>query len=412
MSDSDVPVGAPGTGLRRSLGLGMLTLYGVGIIVGAGIYVLIGEVVGAAGFSAPLSFLIAGILVAPTGYSYAELVARFPEAAGQAAYVRHAFNSITLSRIVGFAVAAVGILAAASIARGAAAYLGDLAPIPVPLGAAGLVILFTGIACLGVRQSVGIAAVMTFAELLGLAYVIIAGGHQVWQTGTVVPLSELADLTAAPAGIAAGAFIAFFAFLGFENMANMAEEAEDAYRALPLAIFLALAISTLLYIAVATVAVISVPLETLVSSPTPLRDVVASSPIGNAEIFGSVALIATANGVLIEILMVARVSYGMAHRGWLPAWFAAVWPRSRTPVRTTLIAGAIVLLLAVPFDVGELAAMTSNVLLSLFVIVNLALMRLQHVAPRDDLPIRAPRWLPPLGAAGAAALLAAQFLMG
>ena len=81
-------------------------------------------------------------------------------------------------------------------------------------------------------------------------------------------------------------------------------------------------------------------------------------------------------------------------------------------MRTTLIAGAIVLLLAVPFDVGELAAMTSNVLLSLFVIVNLALVRLQHVAPRDDLPIRAPRWLPPLGAAGAAALLAAQFLMG
>lgn len=411
MSRNELAAGAGDTGLRRSLGLGMLTLYGIGIIVGAGIYVLIGEVVGAAGYSAPLSFLIAGILVAPTGYSYAELVARFPESAGQAAYVRHAFNSITLSRIVGFAVAVVGILAAASIARGAAAYLGDLAPVPVPFGAAGLVVLFTGVACLGVRQSVGIAAVMTFAELLGLAYVIVAGGHQVWQTGTVVPLSELANLSGAPAGIAAGAFIAFFAFLGFENMANMAEEAEDAYRALPLAIFLALGISTLLYIAVATVAVISVPFETLVNSPTPLRDVVASSPIGNPQIFGTIALVATANGVLIEILMVARVSYGMAHRGWLPAWFGVVWPRTRTPVRTTLIAGAIVLLLAVPFDVGELAAMTSNVLLSLFVIVNLALVRLHRSAPRDDLPIRAPRWLPPLGAAGAAALLAAQFLM-
>lgn len=384
----------------------MLTLYGVGIIVGAGIYVLIGEVIGAAGFGAPLSFLIAGILVAPTGYSYAELVARFPEAAGQAAYVRHAFNSVALSRVVGFAVAAVGILAAASIARGAAAYLADLAPVPIPLGAALMTVAFTGIACLGVRQSVGIAAIMTLFELSGLAYVIMSGMYG----DNSLPPVDL-SLQFSSGGIAAGAFVAFFAFLGFENMANMAEEAEDTHRVLPVAIFLALAISTLLYVAVATVAVISVPLETLVGSPTPLRDVVANSPIGNAEIFGAIALIATANGVLIEILMVARVTYGMANRGWLPGWFAVVWPRSRTPVRTTLIAGTIVLLLAVPFDVGELAAMTSNVLLTLFLVINLALMRLHKVAPRDDLYIRAPRWLPPLGAAGSLSLLLAQLLL-
>lgn len=114
---------AGNTRLKRSLGLGVLTLYGVGIIIGAGIYVLTGQVASAAGMGAPLSFLLAGLLAAPTGLSFAELSARHPEASGQAAYAYSAFRNGFLSRVIGFAVVAVGILAAASIARGCAGYL-------------------------------------------------------------------------------------------------------------------------------------------------------------------------------------------------------------------------------------------------------------------------------------------------
>ena len=390
--------------LKRSLGLVILTLYGIGIIVGAGIYVLVGQVAGASGAGAPLSFLLAGPLAAPTALSYAELVARHPEASGQAAYVHSAFNIGFVSRLIGFAVAAVGIFAAASIARGSAAYLAGLLPmIPIPMGGALLVILFTGVACLGALQSVTTAAVMTVVELGGLAYVIAAS---LYQPGDFTP----AAFEFHPVAIASGAFIAMFAFLGFETMVNLAEETREPHKTLPRAILLALAITTTLYVVIAFLATRVLPLEALSSSATPLLDVVASSPIGNTALFGIIALTATANGVLVEIMMVSRMLYGMADRGWLPRQLAHVWPRTQAPLRTTLITGGILLALVLAFDIRQLAATTSNVLLSVFIVTNLALMRLQHTQPRPDIAIRAPRWVPPLGAAGAAALLMAQAL--
>lgn len=388
--------------LKRSLGLGLLVLYGVGIIIGAGIYVLTGQVAGAAGMGAPLSFLLAGLLAVPTAISFAELSARHPEASGQAAYADNAFKNSLLSRCVGFAIVAVGILAAASIARGCAAYLTGLLPvIPIAAGSALIVILFTAVACLAVANSVAAAAIMTVIEIGGLLYVISAG---LYQTHDYSPPAFVFE----PDAIASGAFIAMFAFLGFEALANMAEETLDPGKTLPRAILLSLGIATTLYVIVAYVAVNVAPLDVLSNSPTPLLDVVISSPIGNATLFSIIALTATSNGVLIEILMVSRMMYGMADRGWLPHQLAHVWLRTHAPVRTTLITGVILLALVIPFDVAELAAAASNVLLSIFIVTNLALMRLHHREPRPDLAIRAPRWIPPLGAIGAAGLLAAQ----
>ncbi len=388
--------------LKRSLGLGLLVLYGVGVIIGAGIYVLTGQVAGAAGMGAPLSFLLAGLLAAPTAISFAELSARHPEASGQAAYAHSAFGNSLLSRCIGFAIVAVGILAAASIARGCAAYLAGLLPvIPIAAGGALIVMLFTGVACLTVANSVATAAVMTVIEIGGLIYVISAG---LYQTHAYTPPA----FVFAPDAIAAGAFIAMFAFLGFETLANMAEETHDPGKTLPRAILLSLGIATTLYVIVAYVAVNVAPLDVLSKSPTPLLDVVIGSPIGNAALFSIVAMTATANGVLIEILMVSRMLYGMADHGWLPHQLAHVWPRTHAPARATLITGVILLALVIPFNVAELAAAASNVLLSVFIVTNLALMRLHHREPRPDLAIHAPRWIPPLGAIGAAGLLAAQ----
>lgn len=390
--------------LKRSLSLVLLTLYGVGVIIGAGIYVLTGQVAAAAGMGAPLSFLLAGVLAFPTALSFAELSARHPEASGQAAYAHGAFSNVLLSRSVGFAVAAVGMLAAASIARGCAGYLHGLVPvIPIAAGSALIVVLFTLTACLAAASSVAVAALMTLIEIGGLLYVISAG---VIQTQAYSPPEFVFE----PAAIASGAFIAMFAFLGFEALVNMAEETRDPGRTLPRAILLSIGISTLFYVVVAYVAVHVTPLDVLASSPTPLLDVVLSSPIGNAALFGIIALTATANGVLIEILMVSRMLYGMGDRGWLPRALAHVWARTHAPVRATLLTGAILLVLVIPFDVGALAAATSNVLLAVFIVTNLALMRLHQTGPRPDIAIRAPRWVPPLGALGAAGLLAAQLL--
>ena len=148
--------GAPGRpALRRVLGTPMLVLYGLGVIIGAGIYVLVGTIVATAGGAAPWAFVLAGILAAMTGLSYAELAVRFPEAAGAAAYVKEAFGSDRLSRLTGLAVAAVVIVSTASIARGSAGYLHAFTLLPDAVIAGGLVALFTAVACLGCELSGG-----------------------------------------------------------------------------------------------------------------------------------------------------------------------------------------------------------------------------------------------------------------
>src|SRR5687767_5017258 len=161
--------------LARTLGVRSLVLYGIGIIVGAGIYVLIGEVADAAGATTPLAFLLAGVLAALTGLSYTELVARHPAAEGSVAFVQHAFGSRLLALLVGIAFATAGIVGAGSIALGGANYLSDWIDLPEPLLAAAVIVAFTLLAALRVSKSVGLAALMSAIEVGGLLLIIAVG---------------------------------------------------------------------------------------------------------------------------------------------------------------------------------------------------------------------------------------------
>lgn len=393
----------PPAALRRVLGTSLLVFYGLGIIVGAGIYVLVGSVVEAAGAAAPWSFLLAGLLAGLTGLSYAELAARHPEAAGATAYVKEAFGSDRLSQLVGLAVAVVVVLSTASIARGAVGYVAAFVDWPEALVAGGLVVLFAAVACLGVRESVGVAAVMTVVEVAGLLVVVAAGADALpTLPDRIDELAPFAD-AAALGGIAVGAFLAFFAFIGFENLANMAEEAATPEKTLPRAILISLGIGTVLYMAVTLVAVLALPLDLIAASPAPLLLVVARTGWLTEELFAAVAMVAVSNGVLIELVMLARLLFGMSRRGWLPHGLSRVDRRFRTPVRATLAGGAVVLLftVAVPFE--SLVASTSAVTLVVFSVVNIALWQLQRRRPRTS-GFRCPRLLPPLAAAGNLAL--------
>ncbi len=394
--------------LRRVLGTPLLVFYGLGVIIGAGIYVLVGSVVGAAGAAAPWSFLLAGVLAGLTALSYAELAVRYPEAAGAAAYVKEAFGSDRLSQLVGLAVAAVVVTSTASIARGGSGYVQAFAAWPDPLVAGSTVVLFAAIACLGVRESVGFAAVLTLVEIGGLLFVIAAG----WPALQLLP-ERIGELMPAAApdlvGVAAGAFLAFFAFIGFENLANMAEEAATPERSLPRAILISLGISTLLYVTVTAVAILALPLGELVASPAPLLLVAARVDWFSADLFAAVALVAVANGVLIELVMLARLLYGMARRGWLPRGLAAVSRRGSVPVAATLWAGGVVLALTIALPFVSLVAMTSTITLLVFAIVNLALWQLQRRHPRAA-GFRVPRFIPPLAAIANVVLALAQFL--
>jgi amino acid transporter len=395
--------------LRRVLGTPLLVFYGLGVIIGAGIYVLVGSVVAAAGHAAPWSFVLAGVLAGLTGLCYAELAVRFPEAAGAAAYVKEAFGSDRLSQLTGLAVAAVVVVSTASIARGSVGYITVFLSWPEAVIAGGLVLLFTAIACLGVRESVGLAAAMTAVEIGGLLLVVAAGGPALRalpeRIGELMPALDPGAL----AGVAVGAFLAFFAFIGFENLANMAEEARRPERSLPRAILISLALSTLLYALVTTVIILAVPHEQLAASSAPLLLVAEEAAWFSSDLFAAIALIAVANGVLIELVMLARLLYGMTRRGWLPSWLGAVHPRLRTPVPATLCGGAAVFVLTVAVPFLHLVALTSTITLLVFALVNLALWRLHRRQPRG-VGFRVPRFIPPLAVLANLTLVVAQFL--
>jgi basic amino acid/polyamine antiporter, APA family len=388
-----------GPGLRRVLTFWPLIFYGLSVIVGAGIYVAIGAVIRRAGEAAPVSFLLAGIAAGLTGLCYAELAGRFPEASGAVGYIRHGFASDRLAQFAGAAITVAVAVATASIARGAVHYLIILLPLPVPVLTALLVVGFTAIATRGVRESVGLAAVMGVLEIAGLIVATAAGllAAPDYHIGGMVPAG-----LAGWRGAFAGAFIAFFAFIGFETLANLAEEVKDPQRTLPRGILGAVAASIVLYVTVSTATVLADS-----TSTSPLLDLFEGR---NATAFAAVSSIAVANGVLVQIIMLARLFYGMACNGELPAGLARVDPRTRTPARATILAGAIVLVAAllVPFE--QLLTLTNGFTLAIFVLVDFALCRVQRRAPESGGGFTVRRWVPPLAASASLALMVAEFL--
>ncbi|MPL96741.1 putative fructoselysine/psicoselysine transporter FrlA [bioreactor metagenome] len=389
---------AQGGELKRRLGPVLLTAYGVGVMVGAGIYVLVGAVAGHAGGWTPLAFALAGLIAAPSALSYAELSTRLPEAAGEVAYVEAGLASRALGALVGLAIVLSGVISAAAVLRGGVGYLTLLLPLPSAPLILALGLLLTVIALWGVLESIGFAAILTVIEVAGLLLVIWAGAGAPTapEIAAAVPWS----------GIAAGAALAFFAFIGFEDIVNMAEEVRDPTRTLPRAILAALVITTLLYVAVSAAAVHAVAPADLARSESPLAEVWAKASAPRA-LLPAIAVAAALNGVLAQVVMAARVLYGLGRRLPVLGVFRHTHPRLGTPVAATLLAGALMLVAALALPVAALAQLTTTVLLCVFVLVNLALIGLKRRAPAA--PFRVPMAVPVFGALASGAALAASF---
>ncbi len=395
---------APEPTLKRSLSLPLLTLYGVGTTIGAGIYVLIGKVVGEAGVYAPLSFLLAAALAGLSALSFAEMSARFPASAGEAVYVQEGLGRRRLTVVVGLLVVAAGLVSCATLAHGFVGYMTEFVDLPDAVLLVALVGALGLIASIGITESVALAAVLTLLEVGGL--VAIIGGAAFGESAAAIEITPSAGAPLIWTGVLSGAVLAFYAFIGFEDMVNVAEEVKDARRTLPRAILATLVITSAFYVAISLIAVAMVPAGLLAESDAPLALLferttgLAGAPIS------VIAILAVLNGMLIQIIMAARVLYGMGSRGWLPAVLAHVNPRTRTPLRSTALATAIVLGLALAFPIVTLAKATSAVALSIFTLVNLSLHRLKAADPAPHEGFTAPRWLPLLGALASAALLA------
>jgi APA family basic amino acid/polyamine antiporter len=395
--------------LKRSLSLSLVTFYGLGNILGAGIYVLVGKVAGEAGYFAPLSFFIASIIAAISAFTYAELSARYPVSAGEAVYVYEGFGLQKLSLVVGLMIIFSGIMSSATIAHGFAGYMRVFIDLPGWLIISVMLIALGTLAAWGINQSVKFVAVLTLTEVAGLLLIIFVGADQIPQLSQSYEQHQLGRNSVpqgfALLGVFSGAFLAFYAYIGFEDMVNIAEEVKHPQRTMPKAILLSVIISTLLYSVVSLVAIsVLTPLE-LSSSDAPLA-AVYSKATGDApiliSIIGSFAVI---NGALIQIIMSSRLLYGMACRGWVPEFLGVVYPVTRVPLNSTIITVCLILLFALILPMVTLAELTSYLLLMVFALVNLALIKIKRRYPAPEGVRTFPLWLPVLGFASTMSFL-------
>jgi amino acid transporter len=375
----------------------MLTVYGLGTIIGAGIYVLVGEIAGHAGVFAPVAFLVAAIVAAVTGFTYGELAARLPFSAGEAVYVNTAFQRKWLSAVTGWAVVLTGVVSAAALVTGFSGYFLVFVQLPEWWVVIILTVALGGIAAWGIEQSAWFAAVITVLSVLGLVWVLVVAFSAI-EIATV----DLDDLlpplnTAAWSGIFVGGFLAFYAYIGFEDMVNVAEEVHHPERTIPRAIFIALVISTLLYALVAFAAVFTLPIDELRSSRAPLVDMMAAQGKSAEKGIALLSLMSVVNGALVQVIMASRVLYGMARHDMAPVRFGHVNPVTRTPVLATGVTVLVVLTLALWLPIGTLAQIASLVVLLVFAVMHLALLRLKITSPRPDgVNVISPAW-PALG---------------
>lgn len=392
--------------LRRVLSLPWLVFYGVGVTVGAGIFALIAEIVVIAGDHAPLAFLIAGVVAAFTGLSYAVLANAYPRAAGEAIFVRHGLGDLA-GRIVGYGVVAVAITSSAVIGLAFARYVQSFTGLPEPLSLVAVLIVLGAVAAAGVRESVGFAALITVLEAGTLLVVIAAGLPMVMDSPRLGDVLSL-PLTWAPwTAVLAGAFVAFFAFIGFEDIENMAEETRDAARAVPLAIMLTLVISVAIYALVALVAAAYPDRDSLTASKAPLADLFAAVTGTSGTPIAVMASIAMVNGILVQVVMASRVIYGMAREGMMPGRLGRLHAVRQTPVRAILLVIAATALLGLFVPLLQLAELTSLVMLVVFATVNLSLFLIGRRAGAAPRLVRWRYW-GLLGAAVSLALIASE----
>lgn len=363
--------------LVRRLTLLHAVLYGVGVTVGAGIYVLVGIAARRSGMHAPLGFLFAAVAMGLTAAAFAELGTRMPVSASEAAYVQEAFKRRWLSVLMGLVVVATAIVSAATISAGSVSYIGVFVPLPPSALIIGVVLLMGLIASLATTQSIGFAGLMTLIEVGGLCLIIVAGLSQ----GTEV-LNRLPELIPADAdlwlSLGGTTLIAVFAFIGFEHVVNIAEELKEPSWTLPRALFVTLGITALLYMLVIWISVTAVEPAELAASPAPLALVferLTGMPLLTMSV---VAIVATLNGIVVHMIMIARVLYGLADQGSLPAPLARVSRRTRTPVIATSMAVAAILGMTLAVPLEGLADLASLGTLAVFAGVNLALIAIKH----------------------------------
>ena len=372
--------------LKRRMGLFQLTMYGTGLILGAGIYVLIGEAAGFAGDSVWMAFALGSIVALFAGFSYAELTSIFPKAAAEYVFVKNAFKNNFFAFVIGWLTAITSIITAATVALGFGGYFAEFLDVPIIISAIGLLVILSIVNFVGIRESAWTNTIFTIIEAAGLILIIIIG--------FTISNPEPVNYTESPSGftgIAIAFVLIFFAFIGFEDMANVAEEVKRPKKTIPRAIILSIVITAVIYILVALSSVRVLNWEELGQSSAPLADIATKGlGIGGGITMSAIALFATASTVLITLVAGARIMYGMAKGGSLPSILGKVHSRTGTP--WIAVIGIFVTSVAFAF-VGDIVIVANIVVFAIvitFAMVNLSVILLRYVRPDEERPFKVP----------------------
>ena len=372
--------------LKRRMGLFQLTMYGVGLILGAGIYVLIGEAVGFAGESVWIAFVLGSIVALFAGLSYAELSALFPKAAAEYVFIKNAFKSNFFAFVIGWLTAITSIITAATVALGFGGYFAEFFKVPIIISAIGLLGILSLVNFIGIRESAWTNTIFTIIEAGGLIFIIIIG--------FTVLNPEPVNYTDSPSGftgIAIAFVLIFFAFIGFEDMANVAEEVKNPKKTIPRAIILSVLISGILYILVSLAVVRVINWEELATSSAPMA-MVAERGLGSEAhiILSSIALFAITNTVLITLVAGSRIFYGMAREKVFPSLLEKIHFKTKTP----WVAVLVILITSVGFtfigDIVIVANITVFAIVITFASVNLAVIVLRYTEPDIERKFKVP----------------------
>ncbi len=370
--------------LKRDLGLLEATFCGVGIILGAGIYALIGKAAGIAGNSVWLSFAIASLVAALTGLSYAELSSMFPSDSGEYIYTKKAFGA-RVAFLVGYFVIAAGIISAAAVALGFGGYLAALLNVNfiIPM-AIGCIVLFSLINFWGIKQTAWVNIICTVLEAGGLILIIVLALKFIGRVNYF-------EMPHGYVGVFSAASLIFFAFIGFESIIKLSEETKQPRKTIPKALILSIIISTILYILVGIAAVSVLGWEKLGASAAPLADVAAAAMGSNAfTMLAIIAIFSTANTVLIILLSTSRIIYGMSADKSLPKILSHIHKKQRTPWVAIIAVALLAIAFALIGDITFVAGATNFAIFITFAVVNAALIGLRYTDSKQKRPFKVP----------------------
>jgi len=370
--------------LKRTLGLFEATMYGVGIIIGAGIYALLGQGAGIAGNAVWLSFIIGAFVAAFTGLSYCELSSFVSKEAAEYNYTKKAFGGGP-AFLVGWVLMLATILAASTVSLGFAGYFAQIFSTPLLPVALAIIVIFSLLNIWGIKQSSEFNVIATLVESGGLVLVIAVG---------VLFFNPNVDFMFSPTGffgVMSAAALMFFAFIGFEDVANISEETKHSKDVIPKALIISIVITTILYVLVALVAVSVVGWQALSESSAPMSVLLgkALGPVA-AMLISIVALFSTSNTILISLVVGSRIMFGISRDAALPNVLSRIHPKRNTPYLAALVTMVAALAFLFAGDISVIARMTTASIFVAYIFVNASMIALRYKAPNEHRHFRAP----------------------